>query len=155
GPPLQQIGDAFAKASGLRQMIETKLARAQRVTAELEREALARALASGRTTILLAIDGGRVVVRQAGGRLRLPAGEGQGEPAGRPIRREVLGSGVGDLAFLGTVPGVGAMRLLDVWVACRIRLDQATPDDVVWIPLQELVATAGSPGHEDGDTLAA
>jgi polyphosphate kinase len=154
-PSLDRIGNAIGASPGVRLVIEAKLARAQRLTAALESEALARALASGRTTVLLAIDGGRVALRRTSGRLRLPMGEGQGEPACRYLLRETLKSGVGDLAFLGTVPGVGTMRLLDVWVARRIRLDLDVPDDVVWIPLEELVASAGRPGLEDAETLAA
>jgi polyphosphate kinase len=154
-PSLQRIGEAIGAAPGLRTVIETKLARAQRLTANLEREALARAIASGRTTVLLAIDSGKVALRQTSHGLRLPAGEGQGQPACRHLLQETLGSGVGDLSFLGTVPGVGTIRLLDIWVARRIRLDRAMPNDVVWIPLDELVATAGGPGLEDAETLAA
>ena len=154
-PSLERVGNAIGAAPGLRLVIETKLARAQRLSAELEREALARALASGRTTVLLAIDGGRVALRRTAGRLRLPMGEGQGEAACRHLLRETLSSGVGDLAFLGTVPGVGTTRLLDVWVARRLRLDLDVTDDVVWVPLDELIATAGSPGLDDVETLAA
>ncbi len=134
-PSLERIGEAIGTAPGLRTMIETKLARAQRLTANLEREALARAIASGRTTVLLAIDSGKVALRQTSHGLRLPAGEGQGESACRHLLQETLGSGVGDLSFLGTVPGVGTIRLLDIWVARRIRLDRAMLNDVVWIPL--------------------
>ena len=66
-----------------------------------------------RATVLLAIDGGKVALRQTSRGLRLPAGEGQGESACRHLLQEALGSGVGDLSFLGTVPGVGTIHLLD------------------------------------------
>lgn len=155
GPPMEAIGAAIGRTAGLRLILETKLARAQRFSAALEREALARSLASGRTTALLALDRGRVALRRTGGRLRLPVGEGQGEATCRHLLRETLGSGVGDLAFLGTVPGVGTMHLLDVWVARRVRLDQEVADDLVWLPLEDLIAGAGGPGLEDAETLAA
>ena len=144
-PSLERIGEAIGAAPGLRTMIETKLARAQRLTANLEREALARAIASGRTTVLIAIDSGTVALRQTSHGLRLPAGEGQGESACRHLLQETLGSGVGDLSFLGTVPGVGTIRLLDIWVARRIRLDRAMTNEVVWVPPRRARGDRGRP----------
>lgn len=154
-PPAESIAAAIGRTPGLRLISESKLARAQRVSAALEREALARSLASGRTTALLALDRGRVALRRVDGGLRLPLGEGQGEAACRHLLREALGSGVADLAFLGTVPGAGTVHLLDVWVARRVRLDQTVANDLVWLPFQELIAGAGGPGLEDAETLAA
>ncbi len=154
-PSLERISRAVGITPGLRLILEGKLARAQRMAAALEREALARSLASGRTTALLALDHGRVALRRTEGRLRLPVGEGQGEAACRHLLQETLGSGVGDLAFLGTVPGVGTVHLLDVWAARRVRLDQTTSDGLVWLPLEDVIATAGGPELEDAETLAA
>jgi polyphosphate kinase len=151
-PTLDAIGAAMGD---IRPILEGKLARAQRFSAGLEREALARSLASGRTTALLVLDRGRVALRRADGRLRLPVGAGQGEAACRHLLQQTLGSTVGDLAFLGTVAGVGAVHLLDVWLARRVRMDQETPADVVWLPLDDVIATAGGPSLGDPESLTA
>lgn len=154
-PTLERISQAIGSTAGLRLMLEPKLARAQRVAAALESEALSRALASGRSVALLALDRGRVALRRVGSELRLPVAEGQGEAACRHLLRETTGSGVADLALLGTVPGAGATRLLDVWIARRVRRDQETAGSVEWLPLEDVVAKAGSPGLEDAETLGA
>jgi polyphosphate kinase len=151
-PRLDIIGAAMPD---IRPILEGKLARAQRLSAGLEREALARSLASGRTTALLVIDRGRVALRRAEGRLRLPVGAGQGEAACRHLLQETLGSSVGDLAFLGTVAGVGAVHLLDVWLARRVRMDQEASADIAWLPLDDVIATAGGPSLGDPETLTA
>ncbi|MGH7498015.1 MAG: polyphosphate kinase 1 [Gemmatimonadales bacterium] len=154
-PALERISETMRGVPGLRLMLEGKLTRAQRLSAALESEALARSLASGRSVALLALDRGKVALVREGGRLRLPMADGQGEAAGRHLLREVLGSSVGDLALLGTVPGAGPTRLLDVWVARRVRRDQNGAGNVSWLPLEELIASAGSPGVDDAETLAA
>jgi polyphosphate kinase len=152
GPPLEAISTAMPD---VRLILESKLARAQRLSAGLEREALARSLASGRTTAVLALDGGRVALTRMDGHLRLPVGAGQGEAACRHLLQETLGSAVGDLAFLGTVAGVGTVHLLDVWLARRVRRDQESSSDVEWLPLDDVIATAGGPGLGDAETLTA
>ena len=154
-PDLESISQAMSVIPGMRLIIEGKLARAQRLAAGLEREALARAIASGRGVVLLALDRGRVALEHVGEGLRLPIGDGQGEAACRHLLKETLGTSVGDLALLGTVPGVGVMRLLDVWIARRVRRDQDGAGRVAWLPLEELVASAGGPGLDDAETLAA
>jgi polyphosphate kinase len=154
-PALESISEAMSAIPGLRLILEGKLGRAQRLAAGLEREALTRAIASGRCVALLALDRGRVALEHVGESYRLPIGDGQGEAACRHLLRETLGTSVGDLAFLGTVPGVGGMRLLDVWVARRVRRDQDGAGRVAWLPLDELMASAGGPGLDDAETLAA
>ena len=154
-PRIETVSAAFRSLAGLRLIQESKLARAQRVGAALESEALARSLASGRSVALLAFDRGRVALQRHGGTLRLPVTEGRGEAACRHLLRETLGSEAGDLAFLGSVPGAGAVRLLDVWVARRVRREQAPSDRIAWLPIEEMIASAGSPGLDDAETLAA
>ncbi len=151
-PTLEAIGAAMPE---VRPILEGKLARAQRLSAGLEREALARSLASGRTTALLVLDRGRVALRRGEGRHRLPVGAGQGEAACRHLLQQTLGSSVGDLAFLGTVAGIGAVHLLDVWLARRVRTDQEASADIDWLPLDDVIATAGGPGLGDPETLTA
>jgi polyphosphate kinase len=155
-PDLAELAAAMRGVSGIRPILETKLARAQRMIATLEGEALARSLGTGRAVTLLALDGGAVAFQRKGDTLSLPIADGQGEDASRHLLRATFGSAVGDLALLGTASGRGAAgRLQEVWVARRLRLDGEQADRVEWLDASEVAARAGSAGFQDPDTLAA
>jgi polyphosphate kinase len=144
------------RVSGTRTILESKLARAQRMLATLEGEALARSLGAGRAVTLLALDGGAVAFQRRGDTLTLPIADGQGEDASRHLLRATFGSAVADLALLGTASGRGAAgRLQEVWVARRLRLDGDQAPDIEWLEASQVAARAGSAGFQDPDTLAA
>ncbi|MGH7580981.1 MAG: polyphosphate kinase 1 [Gemmatimonadales bacterium] len=155
-PDLAEVAAAMRSVSGTRSILETKLARAQRMVATLEGEALARSLGTGRAVTLLALDGGALAFQREGDALTLPIADGQGEAASRHLLRATFGSAVGDLALLGTASGRGASgRLQEVWVARRLRLDGELADAIEWLQPAEVTARAGSAGLQDPDTLAA
>ena len=155
-PDLATVSAALRRVSGTRTILESKLARAQRLVATLEGEALARSLGTGRAVTLLALDGGAVAFQRRGDALVLPIADGQGEDASRHLLRATFGSAVGDLALLGTASGRGAAgRLQEVWVARRLRLDSEQADGIEWLEASEVAARAGSAGFQDPDTLAA
>ena len=84
--------------------------------------------------------GGVPAVREG---LTLPIADGQGEAASRHLLRATFGSGVGDVALLGTASGRGAAgRLQEVWVVRRLRLDNELADGIEWI--------AAGGGRRDG-----
>ncbi len=158
GPPsLDQLSGAMAREHGLRPILETKLARAQRLLAALEREAVVRSLGSGRIVTLIAVDQGRIALFWDQQVLRLPRSEGQGEAACRHLLQETFGSTVADLAQIGTAPGEGPFGLQEIWLARRIRREGSAPrgNELVWLPPTEVMALAGSPGLSDPATLAA
>jgi polyphosphate kinase len=156
-PGLDQLSAALAREQGLRPILETKLARAQRLLAALEREAVVRSLGSGRIVTLIAVDHGRIALRWDHQVLRLPRSEGQGEAACRHLLQETFGSTVADLAQIGTAPGQGAFGLQEIWLARRIRRESSGPGgiELVWLPPAEVMALAGSPGLSDPETLGA
>jgi polyphosphate kinase len=155
-PDLATVTAGMRRVSGTRTILESKLARAQRIVATLEGEALARSLGTGRAVTLLALDGGHVAFQRRGGLLTLPIADGQGEDASRHLLRATFGSAVGDLAMLGTASGRGAAgRLQEVWVARRLRLDGDQAPGVEWLEASEVAARAGSAEFQDPDTLAA
>ena len=155
-PDLGQVAAAMRRVSGTRSILETKLARAQRMVATLEGEALARSLGTGRAVTLLALDGGALAFQRKGDALTLPIADGQGEAASRHLLRATFGSAVGDLALLGTASGRGAAgRLQEVWVVRRLRLDGELADGIEWLQLSEVTGRAGSVELQDPDTLAA
>ncbi len=155
-PDLAAVAAAMGSASGTRSILETKLARAQRIAASLEGEALARSLGTGRAVSLIALDGGALAFHRKGDELTLPIADGQGEAAARHLLRATFGSAVGDLALLGTASSRGAAgRLQEVWVVRRLRLDGELADAIEWLQTSDVTARAGSAGLQDPDTLAA
>src|SRR5205823_5180381 len=76
----------------------------------------------------------------------------------REILRAFFGAADGQVRFLGTAPGAltGTRPVLEVWLA---RVSEARGAGVAgrvqWLPLDELLAAAGSPGLRDPRTLAA
>jgi polyphosphate kinase len=154
-PGLDEIGTALRSVPGLRPIIETRLARAQRLLASLEGEALARSLGTGRAVTLLALDGGSIAFRREEGVLRLPLAEGQGEAAARHLLHATFGSAVGDLALLGIASGRGTGRLQEVWVVRRIRQDADPAEGLEWLPVGEVAARAGGQELSDADTVSA
>lgn len=154
-PALEQVTAALQRTPGLRLILEGKLARAQRLLASLEGEALARSLGSGRAVTVLALDGGAIAFQRDGDVLRLPLAEGQGEAATRHLLQATFGSAVGDLALLGTATGRGTGRFQEVWLVRRVRLDGDPAQEIEWVPAAEVTARAGGPGFQDADTVSA
>ncbi len=154
-PSLEALSAAFTSRPGLRPILETKLARAQRLAAGLEAEALARSIGGGRAVSVLGLAAGAIAFVAEGERLRLPIADGQGEAACRHLLQATFGSAVGDLALLDTVPGRSGGRPQEVWLARRLRLDGDAPPDIVWLGTEEVLMRAGGPELRDRDTLAA
>jgi polyphosphate kinase len=153
-PSLTAVGDAITRGHQLRPVLDSKLARSQRLLGSLEREAIARSLGSGRCVTLLALEAGTLALRREGRALRLPALDGSGEAAVRQLLRETFGSGAGDLALLGTAPGPAGLRLQEVWLARRLRRDGAS-EGMVWVPVPDALSRAGSPGFDHPETMVA
>ena len=154
-PTLDDVSAAVAGRPGLRPILETKMARAQRLATGLEAEVLARSIGGGRAVTVLALAAGSIAFVSTGDGLRLPIAEGQGEAACRHLLQATFGSMVGDLALLGTAPGRSAGRAQEVWVARRLRLDGEVPPSIVWVGTDEVLLRAGGPELRDPDTLAA
>jgi polyphosphate kinase len=155
-PDMATVTAGMRRVSGTRTILESKLARAQRLVATLEGEALARSLGTGRAVTLLALDGGSVAFQRREDGLILPIADGRGEDASRHLLRAMFGSAVGDLALLGTASGRGAAgRLQEVWLARRLRLDGDQAPDIEWLEASDVAARAGAAGFQDPDTLAA
>jgi polyphosphate kinase len=156
GPPsLEGLSAALAARPGLRPVLESKVARAQRLATGLEAEAIARSIAGGRAVTVLALAAGAIAFVADNDALRLPIAEGQGEAACRHLLQATFGSAVGDLALLGAVPGRTGGRPQEVWLARRLRLDGEAPPGVVWLGADEVLMRVGGPQLRDPDTLAA
>jgi len=154
-PTLEQVTAELQRTPGVRLILEGKLARAQRLLANLETEARARALGTGRVVTVLALDGGAIAFRREGDALRLPLAEGHGEAATRHLLQATFGSAVGDVALLGTTAGRGTGKLQEIWLARRMRLDGDGATDLEWVPTAEVAFRAGGPELQDADTVSA
>jgi polyphosphate kinase len=154
-PTLEQVTAELQRTPGVRLILEGKLARAQRLLANLETEARARALGTGRVVTVLALDGGAIAFRREGDALRLPLAEGHGETATRHLLQATFGSAVGDLALLGTAAARGTGKLQEIWLARRMRLDGDAAADLEWVPTAEVALRAGGPELQDADTVSA
>ncbi|HEX6106843.1 MAG TPA: polyphosphate kinase 1 [Gemmatimonadales bacterium] len=154
-PSLDALSTALTATPGLRPILETRVARAQRLAAGLEAEALTRSIRSGGAVTVLALAAGSIAFVPDGDTLRLPIAEGQGEAACRHLLQATFGSAVGDLALLGGVAGRNGGRPQEVWVARRLRLDAELPPTLVWLGADEVLRRVGRPELRDPDTLAA
>ncbi len=152
-PTLGDLERVYRETYGLRLTLTPKLERAEALLGAIESEARARSVGTGRAIVLLALDGGRLALRPIETGLVLPSADGSGEEGCHHLLRQVLGSAVGDLKLLGTVPAVGRRPLLEVWLAERVR--PVSAEAVTWLPYDEALARAGSPALRDPDTLAA
>ena len=89
--------------------------------------------------------------------LTLPVRGGNGEDTCREVLRAHFGSADGQIRLLGTAPAGATRPVLEVWLARRVSgaRDADRNDRLQWLPLGELLASAGSPSLRYPRTLAA
>src|SRR6266699_176546 len=158
-PGLDRVARAFQEQYGLRPLLVGKVDRAAKLLRDLESGALAQVARGGREVALVAVEEGSVAMLAESTSLTLPVRGGKGEETCREILRTVFGSADGQVRFLGTAPGGldGTRPVLEVWLARRVSGDRGAgvAGRVQWLPFDELLAAAGSPGLRDPRTLAA
>src|SRR5947199_7309218 len=158
-PGLDRLARAFQDQYGLRPLLVGKVDRAAALLRELESGALARPARGEREVALVAVEGGSIAMLTEGTALTLPVRRGTGEETGREILRTFFGTADGQVRFLGTAPGAlaGTRPALEVWLAQRVSEARGAgvAGRLQWLPFDELLAAAGSPGLRDPRTLAA
>ena len=158
-PGLDRVARAFQEQYGLRPLLVGKVDRAAKLLRDLESGALAQVARGGREVALVAVEEGSVAMLAESTSLTLPVRGGKGEETCREILRTVFGSADGQVRFLGTAPGglAGTRPVLEVWLARRVSGDRGpgVAGRIQWLPFDELLAAAGSPGLRDPRTLAA
>ena len=158
-PRLDRLARAFQEQYGLRPLLVGKVDRAAKLLRDLESGALAQVARGGREVALVAIEQGSVAMLTESTSLTLPVRGGKGEETCREMLRGFFGSADGQVRFLGTAPGglAGTRPVLEVWLAPRVSGDRGAgvAERVQWLPFDELLAAAGSPGLRDPRTLAA
>jgi polyphosphate kinase len=143
------------RAKGLRVTLGTKLARAHELLERMQLEALEGQIRSAREVAVLALLDGRIGLLRIDGGLRVPIGQGSGEPACRQLLRTTFGNSEAQVRLLGTSMGLGTRPAIEVWLAERVRVDEEGDRKVVWIPLEEAIALVGSPTVRESATLTA
>ena len=156
-PSFDHFARTLREEHALRTVFIDRRDRGEQLRAALESEALARGVGEGRWIALAALDGASIATILEGTARRLLVGEGKGEEACRHLLRRALGSSVGDLHLVSTTHGEGRLRTLEVWICTRVDRSARPVEgaSVVWMPIEELLARAGSAEIVDAATLAA
>ena len=132
------------------------LARALRSLEESEVDWLEEAVRSARRVAVVGWRDGRVALFREPGRLRVASGQGSGEEACRRVLRTVFGAPAARVRLLGTGPGTPNHPATEVWLADGVDDPGGEPrEGLVHLPLDELLASVGSPALRDDATLAA
>ncbi len=162
GPHLEQIAERLSEAHGLRPLLPPKYERAAAMLDAIAAEATARQVTTQRAVALLSIDAGTIAFeRDADGSLSLPITRGSGEDACRHLLRELFGSGVGELGYLGHVSATADRPGLEVWAARRLREragEAALPGRaraLEWLSLSDALARVGTPELRSPETVGA
>ncbi len=158
-PGLERLARAFQERYGLRPSLVGKVDRAAKLLRDLESGALAQVARGGHEVAVVAVEGRSVAMLTESSSLTLPVRGGTGEEACREILRAFFGSADGLVRFLGMAPGgvAGTRPVLEVWLARRVAsgAGAGASGRVQWLPLEELLAAAGSLALRDPRTLAA
>lgn len=156
-PSPEHVVRAVSEQLSLRSVAIDRRERGEQLRAALESEALARRVGGGSWVAVVALDGAHIAAVRDGSAWRLPVAEGSGEEACRHLIRHVLGSSVGDLKLLSTVPGEGRLRSLEVWICTHVDRSARVADGSAptWVPIEAMLARVGTPEIKDAGTLAA
>lgn len=141
------------RESGVRITLSEPARRVREFLDDVEMVALERKVRSAREVAVVGYSRGRIALVREGGRLRVPCGEGSGEPSARRVADNALSRGGGRVRLLGTNPGGPGRPGLEVWVAEDVPAED-TREEVVWLPLAEVLTTVGSGAVRDSRTLA-
>ncbi|MFP4624329.1 MAG: polyphosphate kinase 1, partial [Gemmatimonadota bacterium] len=154
GVDVEPLIRSFESEPGVRITLTEPPRRAREYLDEAELAALEREVRAAREVAVVAHRGGRLALRRDGRGLRVPYGVGSGESASRRVLTEALKAPDARVRLLGTNAGGAARPALEVWLAEDVDPEGAG-DEVVWLPLPELLATVGSGALREARTLAA
>jgi len=156
-PGLERVARAFQERYGLRRLLVGKVDRAEKLLRDLEGEDLAQVARGSREVAVVVLAEGCVAMLSEAGALTLPVRGGSGEDTCREVLRAHFGSADGQIRLLGTAPAGATRPVLEVWLARRVSgaRDADRNGRLQWLPLGELLASAGSPSLRDPRTLAA
>lgn len=152
----ERIASSLRHEYGLRLVAEDRLDRARLALREHELNELETAVRSARRVAVVALDDGRMALRRDRASLRVPSTQGTGEDAARQVLRDCFGQDGARVRLLGTGSGSGASASVEVWLAEGASAPgEEAACEIVHMPLDEILASVGSPALRDRDTLAA
>lgn len=154
GVQLDPFVQAMEQEAGVRITLSEPSRRVREFLDDAEMVALERDVRSARQVAVVAYSGGMIALAREDGGLRVPRGEGSGEPACRKVMDESLTDRGGRLRLLGTNPGGPRRPALEVWLAEDV--DPAnTRDTVAWLSLPDVLSKVASGAVREPRTLAA
>lgn len=157
GPPIEELGGAFAQEYGLRPMPSRRVERAEELLSAMESETPQTTVTSIPEVAVIAVANDRVAMRYDGRALRLPIQEGKGEEASRRILTTALGLAGAELELMGTVAASPSAAAMEVWLATFPANggEVGMSGDFSWVHSRDVLDLAGAPALRDGRTLAA
>ncbi len=154
GSQLDPLVESMEQEGGVRITLSEPARRVREFLDDAEMVALGRAVRSARQVAVVAYHRGRIALAREDGGLGVPRGEGSGESACRKVMGASLSERGGRLRLLGTNPGGPGRPGLEVWLAEDVK-PADTREEIMWVPLADILTTVGSGAVREPRTLAA
>ncbi len=154
GHAVSALLSELRETHGLQPALAETEGRVRGLADELETAALEHAVRGAREVAVLVHDRGALALTDQEGELIVPHGPGAGAQACRQAMRSTLGHARARVRLLGTSMGTPGRPALQIWLA----EDVAPFDDarrINWVPVDQALERAGSPGLRDARTLRA
>ncbi len=137
---------------GVRPSLAETEGRARELAEEMVRDALGQGVRASRQVAVVVHDNGALGLMQQGNELVVPHGPGAGMEACRRALRSALGHARARVRLLGTSGGTSGRPALQIWLAEDVA-QPAEGTDITWVPIEQALDRAGSPGLRDTHTL--
>ncbi len=142
------------QAHPLRPSLAETEGRARELADSMVRDALQQGVRASRQVAVLVHDNGAIGLISRDNELVVPHGPGAGAQACRQALRSALGHARARVRLLGSSSGTPGRPALQIWLA----EDAAAPAEdrqIIWVPIEQALDRAGSPGLRDAHTLRA
>lgn len=153
-PPLEGLAEEL-RARGLRPALAETVGRAREIIEDLEIGELEQTVRSAREVAVVAHRNGAIALLASGGDLVIPHAAGVGPRAARTALRRAFGHGRARIRLLGSSAGAPGRPSLQVWLAEDIGEEERNGGSITWVPIEDALERAGSPGLRNPRTLAA
>ncbi|MEX1182285.1 MAG: polyphosphate kinase 1 [Gemmatimonadota bacterium] len=153
-PRIDELLAELRREGGLRPVLAETTSRVHELIEDMQTANLATSLRSAREVAVVVHRAGTMGFVPEDGMLGVPHGPGAGTDACRSALRTSFGHARARIRLLGTGSGTPAMPSLQVWLAEDV-VSPSPGHEVNWIPIDQALERAGSPGLHDARTLRA
>ncbi len=154
GHAVNTLLSELRQAHALRPALGEMEGRARELADALVRDALEQGVRAAREVAVLVHDNGALGLLARGSELGVPFGPGSGMQACRQALRAAFGHARARVRLLGTSSGTPGRPALQIWLAEDIA-EPADAQRITWVPIDDALERAGSPGLRDARTLRA